>query len=215
MKYEGKDTQGRKCDFYVSIHEEEEDDEVTEAERDHEHGHHMLMKVDYTTLDGHKPHAGEAQFYLYDSNTGKYYDEDSNQPDTTLSLLSMSLKDPDATPDVNLINDYLANAELDQYLRVEFTTEADPEAFEEALEDVLENNTPISDNLDVFDNIQLISMATAHADHYHFPTCLNYKPVSVEETEFEMEDHDHDHDDHDHDDDDHDDDDHDHDHDDE
>lgn len=190
VKYEGKDTQGRQCDLYVSIHEEE-------AEEDgHQHGHHYLIKLDYSTPDGHKPHAGEAQFYLYDSNTGEYFDEDSNKPDTTLSLLSLSMVDEDAVADVSKVNEYISNNELEQLIRVEFNNSVDAETFEETLESVLEGNSNIDDNLNIFNSIQLLTLASLHGDHYHFPTCLNYKAKSVEEVEFELEghdDHDHEH----------------------
>ncbi len=184
VKYEGRDTQGRTCDFFVTIMEEEGDHSA--------HAHSLALKMNYTTLDGHKPHAGEAQFYLYDSSNGTYYPEDSNKPNTTLSLLSVSLKDPDLVADPNLINDYIANVELDQYLRVEFNQNADVELFEEALESVLAGGTTLEQNLDVFSSVQLLSMGTAHGDHYHFPACLNFAPVSVEETLFELAGHDHD-----------------------
>lgn len=191
VKYEGKDTQGRKCDFYATLSKESEGHNST-------HAHPILMKVDFTTLDGHRPHAGEAQFYLYDRNSGTYYDQHSNQPNTILSLLSLNLRDSDEMPNVNQINDYLAHSELEQYLRVEFAQGANGKLFEKTLDAVLKGNSSINDNLNIFDRIQLITMATAHGDHYHFPTCLNYQPVSVEETEFDLRGHDHDDSDHGH-----------------
>lgn len=185
VKYEGKDTQGRQCDFFVAV----SNDDSADTHGDPSHEHHYLMKVDYVTLDGHRLHASEGRFYLYNSQTGNYYEQSSNQPDTTLSMLSVNLKDPDAKVDVNFINDYLANGELEQYLRVEFAKNVDAEQFEHALIDVLAGTVPLNDKLNVFDNIQLISMGTAHGDHYHFPICLNYKAVGLEVTAFGAGDH--------------------------
>ena len=207
VKYEGQDTQGRQCDFYVTISEEEEGHEGHE----HEHESHILVKMDYETLDGHRPHDSEALFYLYDKKNGTYYDEDSNQANATLSLLSLSLKDPDVVPDVSKINEYIKDGELDQYIRVEFSQGVDSGTFKETLHELVEGKGSIDNKLGVLNRIQLISIGAAHGDHYHFPTCLGYQPVSLETVEFDLgghdDDHDHgDHDDHDdgHDDHDHD-----------
>ncbi|NCN41049.1 hypothetical protein GW916_07335 [bacterium] len=185
LKYEGRDGRGRSCNLFVVLEEGHHESQ--------EHDHHFLMKADYATSDGHRPHAGEANFYLYDGATGTYYDKDSSQPDTILSLLSLSLKDSQLVPDVNLIDDYISRGELEQYLRVDFVSSANSKAFEEALEKVLDGQSAVTDELAVFDTVQLLNMGTAHGDHYHFPTCTNFRPVGLEETEFEMEGHDHDH----------------------
>lgn len=199
LKYQGTDAQGRKCDLYLGIHEEEHGDHEDHDHEEHEHDHHLLVKADYTTLDGHKPNAGEASFLRYKISSSTYYPVNSTQPDTELSLLSMNLKEEKEELDPNLLNTYIKNGELQQYMRIKFSKEANHENFVHALDEVLEGEANLSEEKETLNTIELLSLGLAHGDHYHFPTCFNYSPVGIEEVEFEMQEHDdHDHEDHDH-----------------
>lgn len=198
LKFKGTDTMGRKCNLYVGLLEEDHDGgHHHEAEEEH----HLVMKLDYTTLDGHAPHDGEGSFYQYNASTGVYSDEDNASSDTNLVLLTMSLKDgSEAQP--NDLNEYIQHAELEQYIRVQFTQNTDAHNFVETLEEALEAEDHSTVDLSVFNNkVQMISLGVAHGDHYHFPACMIQKVESIEETSFDIggehDDHD-DHSDHDH-----------------
>jgi choline dehydrogenase-like flavoprotein len=191
LKYTGSDSLGRSCNLYVTVLEDHDHDHKSGDE-----GHHLLMKLDYETMDGHKPHAGESEFYQYNAATGVYFGEDEDSPETKLVLLSMSLKEVKEELDPNMLNQYIANAELEQFIRIEFASGSEAHDYVEALELALEGDHSSVD-LTPFKNINKINMGLAHGDHYHFPTCSIQNPVAIEETTFEMDGHDHDHD-HDH-----------------
>lgn len=174
LKFDGRGQLGVGCDFFVAIEEDG----------------HLLVKVEFATTDGHSPLAGEADFFLYDGNNGRYYSPDSNQPNTSLSLSSVLLTDDDLEADRNRLNDYIANNELDQSIRIEFKDGAQESSFVNALALVLEDESQLPALQSQLDQVELIEMVLAHGDHYHSPTCRNYTLSGVEETEFEME-HDH------------------------
>lgn len=181
IKFEGRDVTGKKCHLYLGFSQEHHD----KSEQSH-----LLVKLDYTTLDGHTPRASDGQLHQYNASTGIYYAPEESSPETTLVILSLNLKDgTKALP--NLLNEYIKQAKLEQYIRVELSQDTTSSDFISSLERVLESEN--SAELSQLAPIQLISLALAHGDHYHFPTCIGNKATRLVLTEFDLEGHDHHH----------------------
>ena len=190
-----EDFLNKKCNLYLSIIEEDHDHEALNKNE----SAHLVMKVDYTTRDGHSASPAESDLYQYNENTGTYFDVNQPSDETRLVALSIALKNGDK-PDPNKLDAYLSNSTLKQFIRVSFNKETDNKLFMEELESILETNSPSSDQLNKLNKVTGVMLGMAHGDHYHTPVCTGFKTSKVVETNFEQDSHDdHGDDDHDHD----------------
>ncbi len=183
VKYIGRDSRGRKCNFYVSITNDHDG-------HDHRIEDHLLIKMDYSTADGHRPLDSEASIYFYNTSSGSYSKSANNS--SVPALVSMIADHEHNNP--NDIDSLIDEGELEQYVRVELSSEVNTKSFINTLEAVIEGEKTLNSTLNILDTVDVISLGLAHGDHYHFPSCFNFQADSVEVIEFELDAaHDHDH----------------------
>ena len=191
LAFEGKEgIFGQSCKLYISAVE-------------HKHGNthelEYLVKVDYkihgqTAVDTH------AEFFLYQDSNKKYLPASSTAKDSFPVLASILLKDKSKTADMNKYSDYIKSNELQQFLRIDFQ-DIDIDAFEVALESVLDDSTQFQKNKTALDQLQKAILQMFHNNHYDAVVCSSFKLKGLQDVEFNLNeteeeeegDHDHDH----------------------
>ena len=121
----------------------------------------------------------------------------TDRPVLTVAVMS----DPNATADLDQINNYLSGA-LKHHYRMDFkngTQFADFESFEDAIKAVEQDQSQYNTYLSELDALSQLYFIVKHGGHYDPGTCSGLAPNGVNEITFDRLEGDHDDDDHDHD----------------
>ncbi len=168
LKYEGKDLFGKACQLYISI--------------DEDHGHEILAKLDYK-LHGEELLDSEVSFQKYNIDNNTYSDINSKDTDSLPALASAILKGKDAEVDFNKLLDYERSGDLVQSMRIDFA-DVSHNAFTEALELVIEDDSLLEANKSVLNNIERVVGKISHNGHYDGLACLSFKLTEVKKIEY-------------------------------
>lgn len=204
LRYKGLGPADQVCDLYLALEEEAEEEKETSSSESHNHDHaeHMLIKFDYATSDGHRPHAGEGQFYQVDNSN--FVDVDPEIPGAAINFIAKEFTKAakaEGLTDVENIaqmQNYIRNNKFEQFFRVRFASSLDFHEYEEALEAVLADPSTFDQHKSTLDTIRRATLTMLHnGDHSHSDGCTfsddqgTLGLVEVVETEFDMEAHEH------------------------
>lgn len=178
LYYTGTDFFGQSCSFAISLEEG---------------SHELLTKVDYKVHGQALPDI-EAGFYRFDITSNSYNDANSGEGKVTMAGALLNV---DEEVDLNRLSEYESHGELEYSLRIE-TNASSYVDFEEAMEEVIEDETQLAAYSSTLDQIDRVIFKVGHAGHYDAGACVSIRLVDVREVEFSVADHDGDHD-HDHD----------------
>lgn len=176
LTYSGKDPFGADCSLYISAIEEEHEGE---------HHHEVVAKVGYN-IHGETPLDTVVEFHRYSLDTNTYYPIDSNQADTNPVLVSAILDDETMAIDLNKLVEYEQEGHLVQSLRADFI-DMDFDAFESAMDEVLEDNSKFATNQAVLDQLQRSVLKISHGGHYDAVACSNFSLTEMKTVEFDLD----------------------------
>jgi hypothetical protein len=178
LKFEGFDPNGRACNLYISA---EEHSEISEGD----HGHGLLIKVDYALHDEEILDT-EGAFYRYNLRENKYFGTDDAGPNRLPALVSAKLTGDSVVFDPNQITEYERTGILEQLVRIDFQ-DFEIENYLLALEAVLEDNSKFAEKSSVLNALNRGIVKISHNDHYDAVSCTDFNLTSLEKVTFHLD----------------------------
>ena len=164
--YEGRTTLApfRPCTLFIST-EKEEGTHGNETATEKTPA--ILVKLEYI-IHGQKIMDTVVDFYKYNPNLDKFFEKDSNEPETHLALLSILVED-EGEIDPNKILEYEGEKTLIQTLRIDF-----------------QNNEKDIEQAVIRIKHAIIGLNGKEYVHYDYRACENFKLTGTREVEFDL-----------------------------